>query len=87
MNIFDVLLRDFPFLLKGLGVAIVLLVALLVIGFLLGMAICLLKLYPRRMLHYNTFITHATTLHATARIAGKRSPSGEPWTLLLAQIR
>jgi polar amino acid transport system permease protein len=45
MNIFDVLLRDFPFLLKGLGVAIVLLVALLVIGFLLGMAICLLKLY------------------------------------------
>ncbi|SDG54318.1 amino acid ABC transporter membrane protein 1, PAAT family [Onishia taeanensis] len=45
MNIFDVLLRDFPFLLKGLGVAIVLLVALLAIGFLLGMAICLLKLY------------------------------------------
>lgn len=45
MDIYDVLLRDFPFLLKGLGVAIVLLAALLVIGFVLGMAICLLQLY------------------------------------------
>ena len=48
MDIYDVLLRDFPFLLKGLGVAIVLLAALLVIGFLLGMAICLVKLYGPR---------------------------------------
>ncbi|RAR59453.1 amino acid ABC transporter membrane protein 1 (PAAT family) [Onishia taeanensis] len=48
MNIYDVLLRDFPFLLKGLGVAIVLLAALLAIGFLLGMAICLVKLYGPR---------------------------------------
>ncbi|WP_304526552.1 amino acid ABC transporter permease [Halomonas sp. I5-271120] len=48
MDIYDVLLRDFPFLLKGLGVAIVLLAALLAIGFLLGMAICLLKLYGPR---------------------------------------
>ncbi|WP_043531906.1 amino acid ABC transporter permease [Litchfieldella xinjiangensis] len=45
MDIYDVLLRDFPFLLKGLGVAIVLLVALLIIGFVLGLAICLLQLY------------------------------------------
>ena len=45
MDIYDVLLRDFPFLLKGLGVAIVLLAALLAIGFLLGMAICLVTLY------------------------------------------
>lgn len=45
MNIYDVLLRDFPFLLKGLGVAVVLLVALLVIGFVLGMALCLIRLY------------------------------------------
>ena len=45
MNIYDVLIRDFPFLLKGLGVAIVLLAALLLIGFVLGMAICLIQLY------------------------------------------
>jgi polar amino acid transport system permease protein len=45
MDIYDVLLRDFPFLLKGLGVAIVLLVALLAIGFVLGMALCLIRLY------------------------------------------
>lgn len=45
MDIYDVLLRDFPFLLKGLGVAIVLLAALLSIGFVLGMAICLTQLY------------------------------------------
>lgn len=45
MDIYDILLRDFPFLLKGLGVAIVLLAALLVIGFVLGMAICLVQLY------------------------------------------
>ncbi|MGO2008075.1 amino acid ABC transporter permease [Vreelandella alkaliphila] len=45
MDIYDVLIRDFPFLLKGLGVAIVLLAALLLIGFVLGMAICLTQLY------------------------------------------
>lgn len=45
MNIYDVLIRDFPFLLKGLAVAIVLLAALLLIGFVLGMAICLIQLY------------------------------------------
>ncbi|MGO1872056.1 MAG: amino acid ABC transporter permease [Halomonas sp.] len=45
MDIYDVLMRDFPFLLKGLGVAIVLLVALLLIGFVLGLSICLVKLY------------------------------------------
>ncbi len=48
LDIYDVLLRDFPFLLKGLGVAVVLLVALLLIGFVLGMAICLLQLYGPR---------------------------------------
>ncbi|MGQ7245772.1 amino acid ABC transporter permease [Halomonas sp. V046] len=48
MDIYDVLLRDFPFLLKGLGVAIVLLAALLAIGFVLGMCICLLQLYGPR---------------------------------------
>jgi len=48
MDIYDVLLRDFPFLLKGLGVAIVLLAALLAIGFVLGMAICLVQLYGPR---------------------------------------
>lgn len=48
MDIYDVLLRDFPFLLKGLGVAIVLLAALLMIGFVLGMAICLVQLYGPR---------------------------------------
>lgn len=45
MDIYDVLIRDFPFLLKGLGVAIILLAALLCIGFVLGMAICLVQLY------------------------------------------
>ncbi|NWN82565.1 MAG: amino acid ABC transporter permease [Halomonas sp.] len=48
MDIYDVLLRDFPFLLKGLGVAIVLLVALLTIGFVLGIGICLVQLYGPR---------------------------------------
>lgn len=48
MDIYDVLLRDFPFLLKGLGVAIVLLAALLVIGFILGVGICLVQLYGPR---------------------------------------
>ncbi|CAM3336551.1 amino acid ABC transporter permease [Halomonas lysinitropha] len=48
MDIYDVLLRDFPFLLKGLGVAIVLLAALLLIGFVLGMAICMVQLYGPR---------------------------------------
>lgn len=48
MDIYDVLLRDFPFLLKGLGVAIVLLAALLVIGFVLGLGICLVQLYGPR---------------------------------------
>lgn len=48
MDIYDVLLRDFPFLLKGLGVAIVLLVALLMIGFVLGIGICLVQLYGPR---------------------------------------
>lgn len=45
MDIYDVLIRDFPFLLKGLGVAIILLAALLLIGFVLGMAICITQLY------------------------------------------
>lgn len=45
MDIYDVLLRDFPFLLKGLGVAIVLLASLLVIGFIIGLGICLVQLY------------------------------------------
>ncbi|MCP1365442.1 ABC transporter permease subunit, partial [Halomonas sp. BBD48] len=48
MDIYDVLLRDFPFLLKGLGVAIVLLAALLMIGFVLGLGICLVQLYGPR---------------------------------------
>lgn len=45
MSIYEVLVRDFPFLLQGLGVALVLLAALLVIGFVLGLAICLTQLY------------------------------------------
>lgn len=45
MNIYEVIWNDLPFLLKGLGVAIVLLVALLFIGFMLGMALCLVRLY------------------------------------------
>ena len=45
MSIYEVLIRDFPFLLKGLGVALVLLAMLLVIGFVLGLAICLAQLY------------------------------------------
>ncbi|ALM53249.1 amino acid ABC transporter permease [Halomonas huangheensis] len=48
MDIYSVLIRDFPFLLKGLGVAVILLVALLIIGFVLGMAICLVQLYGPR---------------------------------------
>ncbi|WP_134019156.1 amino acid ABC transporter permease [Modicisalibacter xianhensis] len=48
MNIYEVLIRDFPFLLKGLGVALVLLAALLVIGFVLGLAICLIQMYGPR---------------------------------------
>jgi polar amino acid transport system permease protein len=48
MDIYDVLLRDFPFLLKGLGVALVLLALLLVMGFILGLAICLIQLYGPR---------------------------------------
>ncbi|MEQ5818174.1 amino acid ABC transporter permease [Halomonas sp. SCS19] len=48
MDIYDVLIRDFPFLLKGLGVAIVLLLCLLVIGLFLGLAICLIQLYGPR---------------------------------------
>jgi polar amino acid transport system permease protein len=45
MNIYEVLIRDFPFLLKGLGVALILLAALLMIGFVLGLAICLIQMY------------------------------------------
>ncbi|WP_442489438.1 amino acid ABC transporter permease [Halomonas litopenaei] len=48
MDIYDVLIRDFPFLLKGLGVAIALLFCLLVIGLFLGLAICLVQLYGPR---------------------------------------
>lgn len=48
MDIYDVLLRDFPFLLKGLGVAVVLLVLLLAIGFMVGMLLCLVRLYGPR---------------------------------------
>lgn len=48
MGIYEVLVRDFPFLLKGLGVALILLAALLVIGFVLGLAMCLIQLYGPR---------------------------------------
>lgn len=48
MDIYDVLIRDFPFLLNGLGVAIALLFCLLVIGLFLGLAICLVQLYGPR---------------------------------------
>ncbi|KXS37782.1 MAG: Uncharacterized protein AWU55_2054 [Halomonadaceae bacterium T82-2] len=48
MDIYDVLLRDFPFLLKGLGVALVLLAALLALGFVIGLTICLIQLYGPR---------------------------------------
>lgn len=48
MDIYDVLLRDFPFLLKGLGVALVLLATLLALGFVIGLTICLIQLYGPR---------------------------------------
>lgn len=48
MSIYEVLVRDFPFLLQGLGVALILLAALLVIGFVLGLVICLVQLYGPR---------------------------------------
>src|SRR5699024_3098663 len=49
MSIYDVLLSNLPFLLQGLGVALVLLVVLLTLGLVTGLVICLLQLYgPRR---------------------------------------
>lgn len=45
MNIYSVLLNDLPYLLQGLGVALVLLAALIVLGLALGLAISLTQLY------------------------------------------
>lgn len=48
MSIYEVLLRNFPFLLQGLGVALVLLAGLLILGLVVGLTICLLQLYGPR---------------------------------------
>ncbi len=45
MNIYEVLLRNFPYLLEGLGVALGLLAALLVLGHIVGLAISVIQLY------------------------------------------
>lgn len=48
MNIYEVILRDFPYLLEGLGVALGLLAALLVLGQVVGLGISLGQLYGPR---------------------------------------
>src|SRR3546814_16113360 len=45
---FDILISNFPYLLEGLGVALVLLAALLVLGIVLGLLIALLQVYGPR---------------------------------------
>lgn len=45
MSIYQVLFEQFPYLLQGLGVAVVLLVALLAVGLVLGLCFALLELY------------------------------------------
>src|SRR3546814_19120196 len=44
----DILISNFPYLLEGLGVALVLLAALLVLGIVLGLLIALLQVYGPR---------------------------------------
>src|SRR5699024_4794347 len=48
MSIYETLLRDLPYLLQGLAVAVGLLAALLVLGLILGLAISLIQLYGPR---------------------------------------